>query len=59
MEYKGIEYQIVQTANPRGFRWVIHLNETKTRTGVSPSRSGAIFEAKWAIDKALKNSRTE
>jgi hypothetical protein len=58
-EYKGVQYQIVQTANPRGFRWTIQLDESKTRTGTAPSRNIAIFEAKWAIDKELKNKKAK
>jgi hypothetical protein len=58
-EYKGVQYQIVQTANPRGFRWTIQLDESKTRTGTAPSRNIAIFEAKWAVDKELKNKKAK
>jgi hypothetical protein len=58
MEHKGIEYQIVQTANPTGFKWVVHLDRPKTKTGVASSRKTAIFEAEWAIDKALNDLRT-
>ena len=53
MEHKGIEYRIVQTANPTGFRWIAEL-DNKTRTGVSLSRGNAIFNAIRAIDKALE-----
>jgi hypothetical protein len=28
MEHKGIQYQVVQTANPTGFRWTVRLDET-------------------------------
>jgi hypothetical protein len=59
MDHKGIEYQIVQTANPTGFKWVVHLDATKTRTGITSSRKAAIFEAQWAIDKALNDPRTK
>ncbi len=59
MEHKGIEYQILQTASPKGFKWIVRLDATMTRTGVAPSRSGAIFEAEWAIDKSLKDPRTK
>jgi hypothetical protein len=52
-EHRGIQYQIVQTANPTGFRWTVHFEEAKAKTGVSASRKGAVFEAEWAIDKAL------
>jgi hypothetical protein len=53
MEHRGIQYQVVQTANPTGFLWTVYLDETRTRTGVSFSRENAISNAVRAIDKAL------
>lgn len=58
MEHKGIEYWIVQTANPTGFRWFAKLGD-KTQTGVSSSKGNAIFNAIRAIDKALKAREPE
>jgi hypothetical protein len=58
MEHKGIEYRVVQTANPTGFRWTAEL-DTKTQTGVSSSKGNAIFNAVRAIDKALKERERE
>jgi hypothetical protein len=37
----------------------IQLDESKTRTGTAPSRNVAIFEAKWAVDKELKNKKAK
>ena len=54
MEYKGIRYEVVQTANPTGFKWIVHLDETRIRTGESFSMKAAIVSAQWTIDKALK-----
>ena len=54
MEHKGVPYQIVQTANPSGFRWSVQLDATRSRTGTSNSRGNAIFRAVSVIDKALK-----
>jgi hypothetical protein len=53
MEHRGIQYQVLQTANPTGFLWTVYLDEKRTRTGVSFSRENAIFNAVRAIDKAL------
>jgi hypothetical protein len=58
MEHKGIEYRVVQTANPTGFRWTTEL-DNKTQTGVSSSKGNAIFNAVRAIDKALKAREPE
>jgi hypothetical protein len=55
MDHRGVEYLIVQTANPSGYLWTVHFDETKTRTGVSRSRGNAIFNAIRAIDKALNS----
>ena len=49
MEHKGVEYVIVQTANPTGWKWTVHT----MRTGTSPTREGAVFQAIRTIDKAL------
>jgi hypothetical protein len=56
MEHKGIQYQVVQTANPTGFKWTVHLNENRIKTGVSYSRGTAIFHAVRAIDRAVSAS---
>jgi hypothetical protein len=53
MEHKGVEYLIVQTADPTGWKWTVHLDETRNLTGVSPTREGAVFQARRAIDQAL------
>ena len=52
MEYKGIQYQVVQTANPTGWRWTVQL-DTKEKTGTSLSRGNAIFSAIRFIDRQL------
>jgi hypothetical protein len=54
MEHKGIQYQVVQTANPTGWKWTIQLGNGRIRTGASYSRGNAIFHAVRAIDKATK-----
>jgi hypothetical protein len=53
MEHKGIPYQIVQTASPRGWRWTVQLDDDRTKTGTSFSKGTAIFQAVTVIDKAL------
>jgi hypothetical protein len=56
VEHKGIQYQVVQTANPTGFKWTVHLDDSRTKTGVSNSRGNAIFNAVRAIDRAVSPS---
>jgi hypothetical protein len=53
MEYKGVEYQIIQSAYPTGWRWTVHLDDDHSKTGVSSSRQYAIFDATNAIEEAL------
>ncbi len=53
MRYRDIEYQVVQTACPTGWKWVVHLDDTRTRTGSGFNRTHAIGLAQRAIDTAL------
>jgi hypothetical protein len=56
MEYRGIEYQVVQTANPTGWKWTVSMVGRQPRTGQGHSRAAAIGLAQLAIDKLLKAS---
>jgi hypothetical protein len=53
MEHRGIEYRVVQTANPTGWRWTVYLDGGRTKTGASFSKGRAIFNAVRAIEKAI------
>jgi hypothetical protein len=53
MKQREIEYQILQTANPTGWKWTVHMDQRRTKTGESSSRGSAIFSAIRAIDRAL------
>jgi hypothetical protein len=46
MEYKGIEYQVLQTPNPPGWKWIVFLDANRTRTGYSRTRAHAILDAR-------------
>jgi hypothetical protein len=54
MEYKGIQYQVVQTANPTGFKWTVHIAGRPLKTGIARSRELAIRLAEIAIDGAIR-----
>jgi len=58
MEHRGIQYQVVQTACPTGWKWTVQLDEGRTKTGVSFSTQYAIFDATNAIEIALGASDT-
>ena len=53
MEHRGIQYQIVQMANPTGWKWTVQLDQGRAKTGLSFSKQYAIFDATNAIEKAL------
>jgi hypothetical protein len=52
VDYKWIEYSVVQTAN--GWKWIVFLDATKTRTGMARTRAHAVLDAEHAIDTAIK-----
>jgi hypothetical protein len=54
IRYKGIEFQVVQTANPTGFKWTVRLDDKRARTGESYSRIEAIRDAQRGIDNVIK-----
>jgi hypothetical protein len=53
MQYRDIQFIVVQTANPTGFKWTVQLDAIRTRSGVSYSMKAAISDAQRKIDKAL------
>jgi hypothetical protein len=59
MEYRGVEFTVLQTASPRGWRWTFELPGRKPRSGVVHDRAGAIINAKRAIDALLSTEQAE
>ena len=57
MEYRGIEYQVVQTANPTGWRWTVEVAGGTLRRGTGYNRVHAIGLAQRAIDRLLGNPK--
>ena len=55
MDYKGIEYSVVQTAS--GWKWIVFLDATRTRTGIGLTRADAVLDAESVIDKVLDSRR--
>jgi hypothetical protein len=42
MEYKGVEYTVVQSTEGVGWRWEVRFDDGKSKSGVTPvSRAGA------------------
>jgi hypothetical protein len=54
MEYKGIEYTVMQTSDPRHWKWTVHLDPTRKKTGSAYSKALAMRLAQTAIDRAPK-----
>ena len=55
MEYKAIQFEIIQTTNPCCWKWVVFLDATKTRTGIALTRADAVLDAEFAIEKAFES----
>jgi hypothetical protein len=59
VEHKGVEYQILQMANPSGWRWVVYLGVDNIKTGVASSKGNATFKAVKLIDSAIKDMKSD
>jgi hypothetical protein len=54
MDHKGVEFEIVQTANPCCWKWTAFVDAIRMRTGVALTRADAVLDAELAIENALK-----
>ena len=54
MEYRGIQYTVVQTANPTGWKWTVSIDAKRTKTGMGFNRLGAIRRAEKVIEGYVK-----
>jgi len=52
MQYRGVEFAVVQTIAPRGWRWSVD-NDQMEKAGTSPDRNGAIRLAQKFIDRKI------
>ena len=50
----GYGIQIMQTANPCCWKWVVFLDATRMQTGIALTRADAVLDAEAAIDKAYQ-----
>jgi hypothetical protein len=58
MEYKGMEYSVVQLIEGTGWRWEVRFGEGKNKSGVTAiSRAAAIKLAEYEIDRVLKDRK--
>jgi hypothetical protein len=54
MQHRGVEYEVVQTASPTGWKWSFQIPGKRIKTGRAVSRAVAIIFAQAAIDRAIK-----
>jgi hypothetical protein len=53
MEYRGVEYQVVQTI-PKGWRWSVRRDRTE-KVGSASDRMEAVGKAHRFIDEMIKS----
>jgi len=53
VEYKGIQFEIIEVTNPCCWKWVVFLHATKTRTGIAITRADAMLDAQAALEEEL------
>jgi hypothetical protein len=58
MEYKAVQFEIIEMTNPCCWKWVVFLDATNTRTGIALTRADAVLDAEFAIEKALERQRS-
>jgi hypothetical protein len=57
MEYRGVEYSVVQLPEGNRWRWKVRVGDDKTKTGVTPvSRAVAIKQAEAEIDRLMRGT---
>jgi hypothetical protein len=59
MEYRGIEYTIVQAIERRKYRWSVTIPDLGTRSGLAESKEAAAAQARKAIAWLLAAKRRE
>jgi hypothetical protein len=55
MKYKDVEFTVVQTANPTGWKWAVQLDGTE-KVGSSDTRDRAIKMAQKVIDRRVRET---
>jgi hypothetical protein len=57
MEHQGVEYTVVQTINPFGWKWSFGRDGRAPKTGVAFSHAEAVSNAERAISKSLREDK--
>jgi hypothetical protein len=53
MTYRGVEYSLVQTIAPKGWRWSFEY-KGRQRSGQKAERDDALVQMKRSIDQAIR-----
>jgi len=59
MEHQGIEYTVVQTINPTGWKWSFERAGRSSKTGIGFNRAEAIIAAQRAIIQWLREKQLQ
>ena len=54
MRHRDIEYEVVQTVSPTGWKWTFQIEGQQMKTGNAGSRAIATVLVQAAIDKAIR-----
>ena len=58
MEYKEVQFEVVQTTNPCCWKWTAFLDAVRMQTGIALTRADAVLDAELAIEKALERQKS-
>ena len=47
MEYKAIQFEIIQATIPFCWKWIVFLNATRMWTGIALTRADAVLDAEF------------
>ena len=53
MEYRGVEYSVVQRVERGTWKWSLSLDKNMKRSGLAISKAAAVTVAENVIDRAL------
>jgi hypothetical protein len=59
MEHQGVEYTVVQTINPLGWKWSFGRDGRAPKTGIAFSRAEAVSAAERSIVKSLREEKRQ
>jgi hypothetical protein len=57
MEYRGIEYSVVQGIERGVWKWSVNLDKSNIKSGQADSKPAALTAVERTIDKALTPKR--